>query len=350
MASSSSFFPRVTSVPSLKELVATHLTNQLGSVSAVKEFISENANIAFEPMLEGQLERLQSQFKKLLEHVVLGNQKEAEDIIKENPNLLLYKRTVVDYSGRIIEGTALQIALGAEDVRFHDDEVAMVEMIMRHLKKLPDGELKIQKQIQQQFPEGWEIKENERAQNDLTALNKVIKTISDAQPNDDCEAALEEFRNHLKPKGVITTGKHFNAQLLVEAYKLYIKNYDSFGGKSAKNKLVWRKVIGYIQRFLPANYAQAFCRGVHSVVLHGERLNRSLKFRFDNDVSFFPLDTNSDKRLGFNFALRGCGEKGKRNATPAMVSLCLKDYANLIEKKTLRLQELCKVQKFRLTI
>lgn len=304
-ASSVTFFA---SVPSLKELAATQLINQLGSVQAVEKYISQHPGTDIKPMLGDALERLQSQVNLLLVHVVKAEQKEAEEIIKTNPMLLLSKGRVVDYSGRSIEGTAFQMALGAEDVKYHANEECMAEMIQRYLKELPNGESEIQTQIQEQFPEGWEVKENERSKNDLAALKKVVNAIAKSKEGDACEAALEEFRKYLKPEGVITTGKHFNAQLLVEAFKLYDKNYNRFGDyDSPKNILCWRKVIGYIQRFLPANYAQVFSQGFYPIVESDEKLNRSLKFRHKNNLSFFPLDTYPSSRLGFDFAVGGWG-------------------------------------------
>jgi hypothetical protein len=84
--------------------------------------------------------------KQLLQHVVYGNQTEAEKIIKSDPTLLLLRGTVEDYSfgmddtnHRKNEGTAYQLALGAEDVRFLEHEVCMAEMIHGYLKKLPQG-------------------------------------------------------------------------------------------------------------------------------------------------------------------------------------------------------------------
>lgn len=300
-ASSVTFF-----VPSLKELAATQLINQLGSVQAVEKYISQHPGIDMKPMLGDALERLQSQVNLLLVHVVKAEQKEAEEIIKTNPMLLLSKGRVVDYSGRSIEGTAFQMALGAEDVKYHANEECMAEMIQRYLKELPNGESEIQTQIQEQFPEGWEVKENERSKNDLAALKKVVNAIAKSKEGDACEAALEEFRKYLKPEGVITTGKHFNPQLLIEAFNLYDKNYNSFGDYySRKNILCWRKVIGYIQRFLPANYAQAFSQGLYHIVESHEKLNRSLKFRHINNLSFFPHDTDPSSRLGFDFAAAG---------------------------------------------
>src|SRR3990167_542653 len=75
-------------------------------------------------------------------HVVHGNLKEAKDMIKANPKLLSIllctKATVTDYSGREIKGTALQMALRAQDVSMNDQE-GMAEMIMRYLKTIPNG-------------------------------------------------------------------------------------------------------------------------------------------------------------------------------------------------------------------
>ncbi len=102
---------------------------------------------------------------------------------------------------------------------------------------------------------------------------------------------------------MITTGKHFNAQLLVEAFRLFDQNYGAFGNfNSRQNNLFWCKVIGYIQRFLPACYAQAFAQGVYHIVEKGEELNRSFDFRFGRG-SYFPLDSNSKFRLGYNYAI-----------------------------------------------
>lgn len=240
---------------------------------------------------------------RLLQYVAYGEQTEAEKILKLNPALLLEKGTVVDYSGRTIQGTALQIALGAEDVGYQKDEECMVEMIQRYFDKLPDGKQALATQITEQFPEGWEEKENERAKNDSDALNKVIQAIADSNDNDNCEAALQAFRDYLAPKDIIKTGKHFNAQLLMEASKLYDDNYSQFGGyDSHKNNICWRKVIGTIQRFLPACYAQAFCQGIYGIVEDGEILRRRLKFRFGKNPFFFPLDSESAFRLGVDYA------------------------------------------------
>lgn len=240
---------------------------------------------------------------KLLQHVVYGQKAEVEEMLKKNPGLLNWEGEVEDYSGRTIRGTALKIALGAEDVSINGKDEEMVEMIKRYLKTLSNGEEEIAKQQKEQFPEGWEEKEKERAKNDSAALHKIVSAIGNSKAGEDCETALEEFRNYLKPKDIITTGKHFNVQLLVEAFKLYDRNYSRFGDfGSRKNHLFWCKVIGYIQRFLPACYAQAFCDTFYSVVKMREPLSRDLQL-INIDSYFYPLDSNPSFRLGYHFGV-----------------------------------------------
>ena len=249
---------------------------------------------------------------KFLQYVVYGNQKKAEAIIKAHPELLTKKGTVVDYSGRTICGTALQIALGAEDVKYHGDEECMAEMLMRYLKQLLNSETIITEQIQEQFPKGWEEKEKARQERDLIALKEVVEAIENAREGDNYEADIQAFRDYLdnenKERSVIRTGKHFNAQLLVKAFNLYVEKYDLFGGNydSPKNTLFWCKIIGYIERYLPACYAQAFCQGLYHIVECHEKLDRRLTFRYDSEVTFFPLDAGPADpagRLGYHYAL-----------------------------------------------
>lgn len=243
-----------------------------------KKYLAEIGNRYLFSIFRQDIRPTNRQIEQLLLHVVHGEQNEAEAMIKREPRLLLEKRTIEDYSGRKIHGTALQIALGAEDISIKEQQEAMVEMIMRYLKLLPNSELEIAKQWNEQFPAGYEEQEKERAKNDLVALNKVVSAIAASRTDQDCEAALAEFRNYLNPKGIIKTGKHFNAELLVEAFKLYDENYDCFGGwDSRQNNLFWRKVIGYIERFLPACEAQAFCDGLYHVVEKKKPLSRQLK-------------------------------------------------------------------------
>jgi hypothetical protein len=111
-------------------------------------------------------------------------------------------------------------------------------------------------------------------------------------------------------------GKHFNSQLLVEAFKSYNNNYHLFGGwDSYKNNLLWCRVIGHLQRFLPACYAQAFCNGIYNLVEAEKPFDRRLKL--DNGITYFPLDRNPAYRLGIDFGVYGCASVAcSRGAAP----------------------------------
>lgn len=258
---------------------------------------------------------------RLLEHVIKGEQQEADVILQERPGLikelLTKKGRVTDYSGRVIEGTALQLALGAEDVRYLENEECMVEMLQRYLLTLEDGQAEIKKQYDAQFPAGFEKQEAERAVNDSLALQKVLNAILEAKPENDsyaaceqaCEPALIAFRQYLENQAktnIIKSGKHFNVKLLVNAFILYEEYYVQLGdnSKGPKNMLFWRKVVGFIQRYLPACYAQVFCRQGLLVYTRTDTqpppLLRSLEFptQFRNHL-FFPLATGPSG-LGFD--------------------------------------------------
>ncbi|ABS78548.2 hypothetical protein CBUD_A0050 (plasmid) [Coxiella burnetii Dugway 5J108-111] len=264
-----------------------------------------------------------------LDHVAKGNQVEVEKTLEQYGALLLWQEGQAETYAKdlngdlvIVRGTALQIALGAED----ED---MVEVIVGFLDAVDPGEK--YRQYQAQFPAEEEKAESLRQQEDLEALQTIVTAIGHASPracaqvldheenisdNDDeaktLLAALNVFRNDVKPKGVIKTGKQFNIQLLIQAFQFYDKNYETFGGfNSPKNNLCWCKIIGYLQRFVPACYAQAFAQGIYYIVEGGEGLRRSFNFRF-SDGSYFPLDTVPNIRWGYNCAGAGLGSGGGR--------------------------------------
>ncbi|HAT8179844.1 TPA: hypothetical protein JA361_10350 [Legionella pneumophila] len=248
-------------------------------------------------------------------HVIRGEKKEAEKMILADPSLLLATIRVKDYSGRTIEGTALGMALGAEDVSYDGSkcDIAVVQppedlknLTLEYIKnlniikkagyvrcadklfyrdKLNDGgiEIKLDQTALKQFDA--ELKPQPKAR---TLSKEEVKQITSLTGHDHC---------------VIKTGKHFSIQLLVKAFELYDKKYDDFGGfDSRKNNLFWQKVIGTIQRYLPACWAQAVCQGVYYIIEDSEKLRRCLKFRFNNDVVFFPLDSDPDFQLGDKYA------------------------------------------------
>lgn len=251
--------------------------------------------------------------KRFLQYVIDGKQTEADLLLKDNrqiiDRLLTEKELVKDYAGRLVKGTALQIALGAEDVAFDENQTCMVEMLEPHLKDLQNGDEIIIKQIEEQFPSRdfhlWAYEINEQ---DINNLKKVIDCIGLSKSDSECDEAIKIFCNSLIPKEVIQTGWHMNSDLLLKALDLFDEHFEEFGGwNSRKNNLIWRKVIGGIERTFTANMAQIICQGPHHVLHNHETLNRSLKFRNRTEVVYFPLDTDLNARLGHDYAT--CGQK-----------------------------------------
>ncbi|AIT64318.1 hypothetical protein [Coxiella burnetii] len=304
----------LTSIGSLPDSVLNHSVGAFcdDNSLAFLAHTSQHHYTLFRKNKTGQLRK--RAVNQLLLHVVNGEQEEAEAMTANNHDLLLEIDQVPAYAqDTIVKGTAFRVALAGEDDQ-------MAAMIAAYLDEYYPGE-KLE-QYQAQFPAGEEKVENLRQEEDLIALQKIVTAISQASNNaceqmsnnedniaeDDEEmqrlaAVFYEFRELLKPKNTIETGKQFNIQLLIEAFKLYDKNYEVFGGwNSHKNNLVWCKIIGYIQRFLPASYAQALSQGVNFIIEEGEILQRSFNFRFGIG-KFFPLDLDPQIRLGYDYAV-----------------------------------------------
>lgn len=196
----------------------------------------------------------QLSIKQFLHTIIHGDINEVEKILKKStPSSrlkLLTTPDIVTYSEQTIYGTALQLALGAEDVK-------MAKMIMKYMDELPDGNLLKQNQIREQFPEGWETKESEQKTNDSAALQKLFNVIHFSNDENDWEIALEQFKAYIKPKTVIKNGKHFNNNVLREALFLYDRTYgftDYVWGNPRPNFYV-KKVLNELLKYhLPACY------------------------------------------------------------------------------------------------
>ena len=105
---------------------------------------------------------------------------------------------------------------------------------------------------------------------------QFIENISRETEIDETNKAINEFvASALEVKGVITTGKHFNVQLLIDAFQLYEDKFELMGGqRSPKNQIFWEHIIGRIRDFLPKCYAQAFGQNISHVVDGSASLRR----------------------------------------------------------------------------
>ncbi len=240
--------------------------------------------------------------KKLVQHVVYGQQDEAEAMLKVYPGLLLLRATVVDYSGRIIENaSAFECALGADDLD-------MVKMIEPYFDKLAytNGEQEKAAQYRKQFPAGLEAD----PLYDFSALADVIAKSSEddilaelkhEDRDSDLNAALKSFRANFARR-TITTGYHFNYGNIIRALGVYGFKIIRAGLSSNHRDLYWRQVFGYVETFLSAYDAQTLCcgllyrffTGVNSVV-------RTLEHKRGH---LYPLPANGEHvGVGFDGAL-----------------------------------------------
>lgn len=240
--------------------------------------------------------------KKLLQHVVLGEEKKAENLIAANPSLLLIESEAEDHSGRIIVGTAFQAALGAGDNLMWE----MMKPYFLEIRELQEqaqkeqidiGELsrlEMLKQYNKQFPGDIDQETAIDLKPFYEAL--VIAIINDA---DNGEAATAGFRTQLESSGKkVNKGHHFNMQHVIAAMTAYVDNFELFGSRK-KRDTFWIKVIGFLQRQAPAHFAQAYCSGLMSVAGSLPPFKRCLDFY--NGGVFFPVLLNQG--LGFDFAV-----------------------------------------------
>ena len=235
---------------------------------------------------------------KLLDFVIRGEQEKAKEMLKANPSLLLKPSQAEDYSGRTIIAKPFQAAIAAEDERMWE----MMEPYFDELEtqgKIESAREEKKAQFDAQFPAGIE---DEPADNLKTIYDDVAQKIVDAKGDTTkIDAALADFRPKVNTQGkTVKSGKHFNMQHLLAAYQAYLENFDKLDDADELDEF-WQQVIGYVQRQMPANYAQAHCSGIQSVLDKAANFKRTLDF--SNSDKFFPLKPEENKAgLGFDFA------------------------------------------------
>jgi len=231
--------------------------------------------------------------KVAMQHIVYGEQEEAEAMIKANPELLLYKSQVKDYSGRTIIATPFQAALGAED-EWMWGMMRPYFTILESKGAIDSAKEEVRQQFDEQFPGGIEnipAKELQAMYDDLASA--IINN------DDNGKEEIEGFRQIITQHDCIDSGIHFNMQHLIAAYQAYIDNFGRLG-TCVNRDTFWNKVIGFVQRQMPTNYAQVHCSGIKNVIDSSDNFKRKLSF--NDGVKFFPLPVDA-AGLGFDFAV-----------------------------------------------
>ncbi|HVX01498.1 MAG TPA: hypothetical protein VHA52_13835 [Candidatus Babeliaceae bacterium] len=247
------------------------------------------------------------------------NENKTRAVLKKHPHLLLQSGVVHNHTGQPICGTAYQIALKEKDVE-------MIKMMESAFKELKDGPAEMQKQYNEVFPEGWETPYKEHWQPVYSALDRITTILLHAQQdakddkhpnnelkvganwydvvvNDRIQNEFDQFEKALHDATRVArkTGFNMDDQILQKAYDLYKLHYQALGDRynAPKNMFFCQRIIGTIQKYLPANYLQAFAYGIDDIVDKKVIPPRTTKFRYDN-FSILPLGANADWVLGKN--------------------------------------------------
>lgn len=119
--------------------------------------------------------------------------------------------------------------------------------------------------------------------------------------------ALAKFRKAVTPKKSITVGMHYvHYTTLMQVLNLLYNEWEGLSNHFTdyeKCKLVWRQIIGYLQRFLSRIDRFAFARAFDDQV-------RAPKFKYGNGA--FPSFSGGDIDFtgpGFDDAIYGSGEE-----------------------------------------
>jgi hypothetical protein len=286
-----------------------------------------------------QSELDQRALKKLFLYILDGNAAAVKQILKINPRLAVVKfesantaeRIIANKAGQLIKiqgKTAYQLALGEKDTE-------LAGILKAYIVKVKD-ENEASAQFYAQFPGGSQKEiEEKRWAPIFTQLNQLSLAIKDAEVGDIISSAHPEYKLIVKSesridialnqfrflidaalKEAVTSGEHFNSDLLLHAFKIYYDHFKDFFGNNKSSPqalLFWQQVIGFIQRIMPANYVQAFCNGLYDTyekLQKNSPQGRLLEYNIDylNDEGhicrksnpFYPLSVSE---LGFSFAI-----------------------------------------------
>lgn len=292
--------------PTLKELCFNQLIKTYG-IEEVARVIEEDeaaktgapvkATVPDISIARPLLDKLQQELlNPLLLAVVQGNIRQAEALIKQTPYLSLLKGTTIDYSMKTIKDlTPFQAALCA-----WDDE--MCDMLAKYMT--PE---KATRQYQEIFPEGHQPYVEAQTPFDFsTVITAIVQSTDDeidaALNKEQNDSALGNALNQFRIDFTLRSQqeKVFNLKHLLKAYECYDQRFRHW--EFNQLNLFWRQVIGFVQRFLPANIAQDFAQGLYYRVEKKEKSQRHFRFRFTDNV-MFPLTPNPLSGLGFDFAL-----------------------------------------------
>lgn len=356
---------QISSLPISKDIMQLEVFSQLDtrSLAAFAKSSLYARNLA-------QSELDQRGVKKLFEYIREGEIAKVKKMLNATPRLASMQwkaakgesKVIANKAGQAIsiEGkTAYEFAIGEEDT-----EIAA--MLRACIVKTDNAEV-ANALYNKQRPNGWEAEEATRSAPILAQLEILTQAIRHAQPGDitwsdspdyqltvqegsTVAEALTKFKLMLDAtlKETVTTGRHFNPNILLRAFEIYGAHYEDYFGGAWNNPravLFWQQVIGYSQRFMPVNYVQAFCDGIANTtkkLQKGARQGRALKFAISHQgisipVAFYPLAVS---RFGVDFALYAGSHGDAKGCWRLACAACGRGFAKFLSVKNSKLTEL----------
>ena len=204
------------------------------------------------------------------------------------------------------------------------------------------------RQYNEIFPEGMQAHIASQTPFDFSLLVDVISqsssddaiAASNMEENDSllCRT-LSQFRVDFSHRS--HQEKIFNSQHLIKIVEFFDekhKQWDYF-----QQEIIWNQVVGYVQRFLPANIAQDFAYGLRDLSKKSNQMVRSFILRKDDDNrSMYPLNFNSQVGLGFDYAAATDGSSHRYMWIPRTI----KHWSSLLLCKNYLTEKQLACQKF----
>lgn len=222
--------------------------------------------------------------KTILEYAIDSKPREKEilGMLEINPGLITKYGEITDKSNRRIGGTIYRILIATHN--------PLWKKIETYFKKIQDGEKERKKQVNEQFPSGYDP--NARKKYDIHGLISVIiddlsirfyKNTLQFQMNKATELELQNFITYYTPKEneIITTGLHFDPFIYIDILEAYAKRVKDF--KNLEQRALYGCLVeGGIQTLFTTYFAKLTCKGIRYAIenletLDDSKLNTGLK-------------------------------------------------------------------------
>lgn len=273
--------------------------------------------------------------RSLLTYVVQGEAEKAKKLYMKKPKFLFIESTTQEYAAgidekgnavhRVVKTSPFCAMAGCGDIWMLQDE-ELLNVLAAYTDESGKSGLELAKEaLAKHFPDGFDYPASTYNFKPLIdAITQDQRLIQTDILDDTTELLLTKFRNDFMP-ALVTNGHFFNLNDLVKTFELYIQNEDRWHPN--QSFVFWCQVAGYLERLVTAVDAQVLSQGISNIDIERDikRTFSLLSYREEN-ITYFPLDSDHWDRLGISFGVlsnfgRGSGSKtvlGERGAQHAL--------------------------------